>query len=137
MLGYTAQIKKNWKVYKHSLKCKNLEVEFDSSSWSIFRNNHSQIDVLQNKLLKIFENFTRKHLCWSLFLVTFIKKRRQHRLFQVKFANFLWIFFYRTPLVAALYSVRTLSILAMRILILILEDSMWLQVIYLLNAISF
>ena len=36
-----------------------------------------------------------------------------------------------------MYSARTLSILAMRTLILILEDSMWLQLIYFLNIISF
>ena len=41
--------KKKWKVYKHSLKYKILEVEFNSSSWSIFRNSRSQIDVIQNR----------------------------------------------------------------------------------------
>ena len=76
-------------------------MEFDSSSWSILRNSRSQIDVLQNRLLKIFKNFTRKHLWCSLFLVNFIKKRLQHRFFQVKFAKFLWTLFYRTPPVAA------------------------------------
>ena len=38
----------------------------------------------------------RKHLCWSLFLIKFIKKRLQHRCSPVKFAKFL-----RTPIVAA------------------------------------
>ena len=66
---------KKWKVYKHSLKCKNIEVEFTSSSWGILRNSRSQIDDLA--VLKIFENFTRKHLCWSLFLVNFNKNRLQ------------------------------------------------------------
>ena len=36
-----------------------------------------------------------------------------------------------------MYSANTLSILAMRTLILIMEDSMWLQLVYLLNEISF
>ena len=34
-------------------------------------------------------NFTGKHLCWSLFLIIFIKKRLQHRCFSVKFAKLL------------------------------------------------
>ena len=34
-------------------------------------------------------NFTGKHLCWSLFLIIFIKKRLQHRYFPVKFAKLL------------------------------------------------
>ena len=35
-------------------------------------------------ILKYFVIFTGKHLCWSLFLIMFIKKRLQHRCF-------LWI----------------------------------------------
>ena len=88
--------------------------------------------------LKIFKNFTGKHLCWSLFLVNFIKNRLRHRFFPVKFAKFLWTPFHRTLLLWLLiYSARTLSILAMRTFILTLEDSIWLQLIYFLNIISF
>ena len=53
-----------------------------------------KIDVLKN-----FANFTRKPLCWSLFVIKlqawacgFIKKRLQHRGFRLKFGIFL-----RTP----------------------------------------
>ena len=47
-------------------------------------------------VLKNFANFTRKHLCWSLFnkvdsfqACNFIKNRLQYRCFPVKFKNFL------------------------------------------------
>ena len=49
-------------------------------------------------VLRNFENFTGKHLCWSLFLIelqevrSFIKKRLWHRCFLVEFTKFL-----RTP----------------------------------------
>ena len=54
--------------------------------------------------LKNFVNFTRKRLCWGLFLIkfrmswNFIKNRLQHRCFPVKFEKFLKTsFFYKTP----------------------------------------
>ena len=40
-------------------------------------------------VLKIFENFTRKHLRWSSLKNKVIKKRHQHRCFRVKFPTFL------------------------------------------------
>ena len=93
-------------------------------------------------VVKILENFTGKHLCWSLFLINFITSRLQHRFFLVKFAKFLGTCFYRTPPTPPppprrllLYSPRPFSILAMKILILVLEDSMYLQLIYFLNTI--
>ena len=59
----------------------------------------SSQDVLW-KILKHLAVFTRKHLCWSLFLIktrahacNFIKNRLQHRLFPVNKATFL-----RTPI---------------------------------------
>ena len=45
-------------------------------------------------VLKSFPNFTGKHLCWSLYLKSFIKKSHQHRRFHVKFANFLKTHFF-------------------------------------------
>ena len=72
-------------------------MDVNSSSWSILRNSHSQIDMFFKIVVKIFENFTGKHLCWSLFLINFITNRLRHRLFLVKFAKFLWTSFYRTP----------------------------------------
>ena len=58
-------------------------------------------DVLYKKgVLKNFALFTRKNLCWRLFLITlralacnFIKKRLRRRCFPVNIANFL-----RTPI---------------------------------------
>ena len=47
----------------------------------------SRIGVLKN-----FEMFTGKHMCWSLKACNFIKKKLQHTCFSVKFAKFL-----RTP----------------------------------------
>ena len=64
--------------------------------WSWFRSSRSQmffkIGVLENCAI-----FTRKHLCWSLFLIkfskkfikNFIKKRLQHRCFPANIAKFL------------------------------------------------
>ena len=40
-------------------------------------------------LLRYFAIFTGKHLCWSLFLQNFIKKRLQHRCFPVNIEEFL------------------------------------------------
>ena len=83
-------------------------------------------------VVKILQNFTGKHLCWSLFLINFITNRLQHRFFLVKFAKFLG-----TCFLLLLYSPRTFLILAMKILMLVLEDSMNLQLIYFLNTIPF
>ena len=56
-------------------------------------------------VLKNFGNFTRKHLCWSLFnkvavlqAFNFIKKRLQHRCFPMKFRKSL-----RTPILKNIY----------------------------------
>ena len=90
---------------------------------------------------QMFLKLSKISLCRSLFLINFInlinfiKNRVQHRFFPVKFAKFLWTPFYRTPPVAA--SVFCKDFVNMRILILILEDPMWLQLIYFLNTISF
>ena len=83
-------------------------------------------------VVKILQNFTGKHLCWSLFLINFITNRLQHRFFLVKFAKFLG-----TCFLLLLYSPRTFLILAMKILMLVLEDSMNLHLIYFLNTIPF
>ena len=52
---------------------------------------------VKKAVLKIFANFTGKHLCWSLFLIklqaNLIKKRLQQRYFPVNFAKF-----FRTPI---------------------------------------
>ena len=79
-------------------------------------------------VLKFFKNFTGKHLCWSLFLIN------------SEICEFsMYIFLQNTPALRQLlmYSASTLSILAMRALILMLENSMWLRLIYFLNIISF
>ena len=84
-------------------------------------------------VVKIFENFTGKHLCWSLLLINFITNRLQHRFLLVK----IIIFIIEHPRWRLLYSARTSSILTLRILIRVLEDSMYLQLFYFLNTISF
>ena len=91
--------------------------------------------LFKTRVLKIFKNFTVKRLCWSLFLITLLKKE-SNRFFTDKFSKFLQTpFFYRRPPVAA--SVFCKDFVDMIILILILEDPMWLQLIYFLNTISF
>ena len=74
-------------------------------------------------VLKNFALFTRKHLCWSLFLIKFpawrpfaLLIRLQHRCFPVKFTKFLRTpFFDRTPTVAASGNMSwTLSFFHMR-----------------------
>ena len=54
-----------------------------------FKSSGSQM-FLKIVVLKNFENFTGKHLCWSLFLrkCNFINKRFKHRCFRVKFLKF-------------------------------------------------
>ena len=54
----------------------------------LFRSSHRRCSVKKG-VLKKFAYFTGKHLCWSLFLIKFIKKRLQHWCFSVKFAKFL------------------------------------------------
>ena len=82
--------------------------------------------------LKIFINFTRKQPCWSLFLINFIKitptqvasweicKSFKKILF---IEHLLWRLF--------LHSLRTLSILVMRILILVLILRLYVAAAYL------
>ena len=55
----------------------------------LFRSSHQRCSVKKG-VLKKFTYFTGKHLCWSLFLIKFIKKRLlPHWCFPVKFAKFL------------------------------------------------
>ena len=65
----------------------------------ICRSSHRGFSAKKG-VLKSFANFTRKHLCWSLFskvaglkACEFIKRRLQHRCFPMKFTKFL-----RTPI---------------------------------------
>ena len=44
---------------------------------------------IQKAVLKHFAMFTGKYLCWSLFLIKFIKKKLQHRCFPVNIARLL------------------------------------------------
>ena len=46
--------------------------------------------LCKNGILKIFEKFTGKYLCWSLFLIRkvfLLNKRPQHRCFPLNFAK--------------------------------------------------
>ena len=65
-------------------------------------------------------------------------KQTPHRCFHVKLAKRLRkTYFPRTPFRCLLLCFRTFSILAMKFLILITKDSVWLQIIYFLTKISF
>ena len=65
-------------------------------------------DCLRNFLqnfLKYLANFTRKHICWSLYLIKLqafstatFKKKLQHRSYLMKFATFLRTLFFREHL---------------------------------------
>ena len=54
------------------------------------RINHRKWFVKKG-VLKNFPHFTRKHLCWSVFVITFVKKvakkRLHHRCLSVNFRN--------------------------------------------------
>ena len=53
-----------------------------------YRTSHQRCSR-EKYALKNFANFTLKHLCWSLFLINFIKKRLPYRCFPVKLAKIL------------------------------------------------
>ena len=76
---------------------------------TILRSIRSQI-FFKIGVVKNFANSTRKHLCWSLFLIElqafFIKKRLQHRFFPVKSVKVL-----RTPCFWILIHVRWIATL--------------------------
>ena len=89
-------------------------------------------------VVKIFENFPGKHLCWSLLLINFITNRIQHRSFLEKFAKFLQTSFYRTsPVAASVFCKGFVDISYENYHTHILGDSMYLQLIYFVNTISF
>ena len=74
----------------------------------IFRSSRSQM-LFKVSVLKIFANFTGKHLRWSLFLIksrdgrsaTLLKRDPSTGVFLWNLRNFQNTFFYRTPPVAA------------------------------------
>ena len=57
-----------------------------------FSQKQSFSDILQNRIIKNFVNFTGKHLCWSLFLIKF-KADFNIDVFPWNFVNFKNIFF--------------------------------------------
>ena len=59
----------------------------------VFRSSHQKFSV-KTDVLKNFANFTGKHMCQSLFIVSlkacnFIKKKLQHKCFPIIIANLL------------------------------------------------
>ena len=52
------------------------------------RSSHCSCCVKKG-VLRNFANFTGKYLCWSLFLLDFMKKRHQYRFFPVELTKFL------------------------------------------------
>ena len=53
-----------------------------------FRKSEKEV-FCKKSVFKYFAIFTGKYLCWSLFLIKFIKKKHQHRCFSVNIARFL------------------------------------------------
>ena len=51
------------------------------------RSSHRRRCSIKKVFLKILQTSQEKNLCWSLFLIKFIKKGLQHRYFSVKFAK--------------------------------------------------
>ena len=62
-------------------------------------------DVLQSRCFKNFSKFTKKLLCWSLFLILsqisilqhYWKKRLRYKCFLMNFARYIQCIFCRTP----------------------------------------
>ena len=50
-------------------------------------NRQEGVLCIRKTVLKHFAIFTGKHLCWSFFLIKFIKKKLQHRGFPVNIAR--------------------------------------------------
>ena len=87
---------KMWILIKHRII---MTIKMERWCLSISRSSHRRCSV-KKVVLKNFANFTEKHLCWSLFLITFhafrpttLLKRLQRSCFPVKFAKVL-----RTPI---------------------------------------
>ena len=59
----------------------------------LYRSSRSQM-LFKKGVLKNFAIFSGKHLCWSLFLINFIKKRLQHRCFPANIVKFCRIAFF-------------------------------------------
>ena len=89
-----------WSDLKALVPFLSLENTLENYAWNqywianylCYRSSRSKM-FFKIGVLKIFANFTKKHLCWSLFstnfLTNFIKKTLQRRRFPVKFAKFL------------------------------------------------
>ena len=67
------------------------------------------------RVLKHFAILTGKHLCWSLFLITY-KKKNPTKVLSCEYSEIFKKFFYRTPLVAASKEKRKISAVSVSIL---------------------
>ena len=86
LLGF--HLKCLW-TYFHDITIFVVIIFMDFSNRGSHRRCSAKKGVLEN-----YENFTRKRLCWSLFLTKLqVKKRPQDSCFTVKFAKYL-----RTPI---------------------------------------
>ena len=86
-----ANAQKIWKIsilYQRHPKNSVITKRF----WKVKRTGgvlYKNLYLLFRTPIKHFAIFTGKHLCWSLFLIKFIKKNLQHRCFPVNIARFL------------------------------------------------
>ena len=83
----SVNVMKNKRLVTKKYKEISIYINLDQSRSQMF----VKIGVLKN-----FENFTGKHLCWDLFLETcnVIKKKLQQRCLPVKFEKFLRTLFF-------------------------------------------
>ena len=99
ILNFVFQFLKNMKWHFGYTDCLILN-PLAHKSIIIFGSNkcrHLRCSV-KKVVLKNFAIFTGKHLCWSLFLIKFIKQRLQHRCFPVNISKFL-----RIPILKIIY----------------------------------
>ena len=88
IMTYTKRKRKNiWSDYLEIFRETNIFLSQRDNVLSL-RSSRSQM-LFKVDALKNFANFTGKHLCWSLFLIKFIKTRLQLRHFPATFMKFL------------------------------------------------
>ena len=126
MLGYTAKSRK----FEKSI---NIPQNTKTLRWKVLSK------AIVHWCSQIFCKFPEKHLCWSPFLINFIKSRFQHRFFSCEVCKVFKNTFFIEHLLRwlLLHSLRTLSILTLRILILIATKRLYVAATYLFLNCSF
>ena len=92
---------------------------YDVAAWLIFwcfvpvgkRSNSCSQMFYKTDAITNLAIFTRKHLCWSFFLINLIKKRLQHRCFPVNIAKCLSTAFYIEHFVRIQYTFQNFYVM--------------------------